>query len=197
MKRFARRTALVALTWLTAASTLVAGLPHFECVCPDGQRKPVCRGVKDAATGCCCGGSCCSSNGQSVEGTVRSKSRGGCCCCCPQGEDTRRDKSGPTRDEPQGHVRQASQPAKGKKADDALRLGRSQCVRMLTHADDVTSTVNKATAKVAASLEPFALPADHPTPGSVPATASPRDSWQLSHAPPPTDLVIILLHLVI
>ena len=53
------RTALTGLVWLTAAMTLVAGLPHFDCRCPSGQVKPFCLATASKKTGCCCGGACC------------------------------------------------------------------------------------------------------------------------------------------
>jgi hypothetical protein len=49
------RTALVANVWTTAVLTLVAGLPHFECRCPDGTVKPFGLGLLSRAAGCCCG----------------------------------------------------------------------------------------------------------------------------------------------
>jgi hypothetical protein len=196
MRRFARRTALVALVWLTAASTLLAGLPHFDCVCPDGQRKPVCFGVPDRDTGCCCGGCCCASKGQSAEGAVRAKGRDGCCCCCQKGEGTPPEGSRPTPKGTGASPGHEGQAAKGK-AGKALRVDRPRCARTLIHADDVTSSLDKAAAKGVAPLEPLALPVAHPTANCPPATPPLRDAWSPSHAPPPTDLVITLLHLVI
>jgi hypothetical protein len=55
--------------WLTALMTLVAGVPHFACRCPDGRVKPFCMGTPSAKSGCCCRGTCCS------------PSEGGTCCC--------------------------------------------------------------------------------------------------------------------
>jgi hypothetical protein len=193
---YVRRTALVALVWLTAASTLVAGLPHFDCICPNGRRKPVCFNITDKKTGCCCGGSCCPPNGQAKEGTVQGKGRGGCCCCCRGGQDARPDGSEPTRNKTGAAPRHEGQSVKGT-ADDALQLARTRCVRTLAHSDEMTPALNKAGAKGSASLEPLALPAAHSTLAPSPAAVPPRDSWLLSHAPPPTDLVITLLHLVI
>src|SRR5262245_26246874 len=97
-----RRLTLVALIWLTAASTLLAGLPHFECLCPNGQRGSYCLGTATNKTGCCCGGSCCLTK------------QGGCCApisgdkdgepqqaptCCEQqdGEDTPPGEGEPQR----------------------------------------------------------------------------------------------------
>src|SRR4051812_37058194 len=51
---FLHRTVSVGLVWLTAATTLACGLPHVDCVCPNGQYKPFCLGVTASLTGCCC-----------------------------------------------------------------------------------------------------------------------------------------------
>src|SRR5262245_55188664 len=68
MKRVSR-IALVGLGWLTALMTLVAGIPHFRCQCPDGGVKPFCLAFGSThPSGCCCGGACCSAQGQE--------------CCC-------------------------------------------------------------------------------------------------------------------
>jgi hypothetical protein len=58
--------------WLTALMTLVAGVPHFACRCPDGQVKPFCMGTPSSKSRCCCRGTCCSP----IEG--------GTCCCAAQ-----------------------------------------------------------------------------------------------------------------
>jgi hypothetical protein len=64
--------AWTAYIWLTALMTLVAGMPHFACRCPDGQVKSFCMGTPSAKSGCCCRGTCCSSLD------------GGTCCCGAQ-----------------------------------------------------------------------------------------------------------------
>lgn len=52
------RKVRAAFVWLTALMTLAAGLPRFDCRCPDGQVKLFCTGQTSAA--CCCDNSCCS-----------------------------------------------------------------------------------------------------------------------------------------
>jgi hypothetical protein len=48
-------TAGVGLTYLTAIMTLVAGFPHFECLCPSGQIKLFCFGSPSpASSNACC-----------------------------------------------------------------------------------------------------------------------------------------------
>jgi hypothetical protein len=53
------RYALVALVWLTAIATVIAGMPLASCLCPNGQTKSFCFGMQKEAGGCCCGGGCC------------------------------------------------------------------------------------------------------------------------------------------
>lgn len=66
-----RRFSLTLLVWLTAAMTLVAGVPRFTCQCPDGRVKPDRFGSSDQKTDCRCGGNCCgkSSGKQAVTTT--------------------------------------------------------------------------------------------------------------------------------
>lgn len=72
---FWRKTTLAGLTWLTAAMTLVAGLPHFVCRCPDGTLKPFCLGWDINLPGGCC------PHSQQAE-PVRQKADEPSCCCC-------------------------------------------------------------------------------------------------------------------
>lgn len=57
------------VAFLMAVAMPLSGLPHFDCVCPDGHRKAFCSGRCSSDTGCCCAGSCCPS------------AQGGKCCC--------------------------------------------------------------------------------------------------------------------
>jgi hypothetical protein len=52
------RTIWAGFSWLTAVMTLVTGLPHFQCQCPNGSIKPICFGVFCSSTGCCCNNVC-------------------------------------------------------------------------------------------------------------------------------------------
>jgi putative Ca2+/H+ antiporter (TMEM165/GDT1 family) len=55
--KHARRILFVGLVWLTAAGTLLAGLPHAACLCAVGPDKA--KHVADAKpSGCCCGAGC-------------------------------------------------------------------------------------------------------------------------------------------
>ena len=46
------------LHWLTAAMTLFAGVPVFQCRCEGGPARPRSTLVAKKVT-CCCGGQCC------------------------------------------------------------------------------------------------------------------------------------------
>jgi hypothetical protein len=63
---------------LTAFMTLVAGMPHFHCVCPNGHIKPFCLSFF-SQTACCCAGSCCAVPGAADE--ERPAKQTSCCCC--------------------------------------------------------------------------------------------------------------------
>jgi|SRR5579875_763153 hypothetical protein len=68
--------------WATAISTLLAGVPHLQCRCPDGHIKPFCLSILVPST--CCDRSCCAGPaGEQVErsdqGLTTTKP---CCCCC-------------------------------------------------------------------------------------------------------------------
>jgi hypothetical protein len=77
------RTIWAGFSWLTAVMTLVTGLPHFQCQCPNGSIKPYCFGVFCSSTGCCCNNVC--SGGpkgfcRNGRGAAQGKGRAACCC---------------------------------------------------------------------------------------------------------------------
>ncbi|MBX9582359.1 MAG: hypothetical protein K2X87_18815 [Gemmataceae bacterium] len=57
------------LATVAAAMTVTAGLPGFQCRCPDGRVKPFCHGIASSPSGCCCADGC-------------SSGTGGKPCCC-------------------------------------------------------------------------------------------------------------------
>jgi hypothetical protein len=59
MKRRWRRLALLLTVWLTVPATLFSSSPHFECICPDGFKKPLCLDfVFGDMDGCCLEAEC-------------------------------------------------------------------------------------------------------------------------------------------
>lgn len=66
--------------WATAFSTLLAGLPHLQCRCPDGRIKPFCLSFVIPST--CCGRSCCAGPTDSqAERSSQESTKKPCCCC--------------------------------------------------------------------------------------------------------------------
>jgi len=69
--------------WLTAIMTLVAGLPHFQCQCPNGAVKPFCFGFFCSSSGCCCGDACASGAKEcrpAAKAPPGRKGKAPCCC---------------------------------------------------------------------------------------------------------------------
>lgn len=73
-----RKKSLTVLVWLTAAMTLAAGTPHFNCRCPNGRVKAFCFGSAVAKHGCC-DGSCCDAKAAGASGPQAASAS-----CCGQ-----------------------------------------------------------------------------------------------------------------
>jgi hypothetical protein len=71
-----RRLFSLAGICLTAFMTLVAGMPHFHCVCPDGRVKPFCLSFFSRTS--CCADSCCPASTTGDEEPPRKQTS----CCC-------------------------------------------------------------------------------------------------------------------
>jgi hypothetical protein len=92
------RTVQTGAIWLTAAMTLIAGTPHFVCLCPNGHIKPFCLTLFFDRT-CCCNGSCCSAS-HVIDGkdfaTRASHSAAALkknCCCCNAHQQIAKDET--------------------------------------------------------------------------------------------------------
>jgi hypothetical protein len=81
------KAAGVGLTYLTAILTLFAGLPRFECRCPDGHIKLFCLGSALPNTG----KSCCRDHDAMSGGCVKQRS------CCAHGNGVPRAEAPPGR----------------------------------------------------------------------------------------------------
>ena len=174
------KTALAAQVWLTAIMTLVAGIPQFSCICPNGNTKPVCVSVPTDPSGCCCaGGKCCSP----------SPGASGCCSksakaanadqpthksCCAERRDPKPDQQPGTR----------------------LNAGQTCCTKTLTPPKVTAVSYHKTVVERDGSFQ--ALP-----PQSVSlsqswlVTANGPTLWQINLVVPPTDLVDRLQHYLI
>lgn len=177
MKRI-RKTLLGSLLWLTAAMTLVAGIPHFICRCPNGQTKPFCLGLSSEETPCCCEGACCASSTKEDQGSE--------CSCCKA--KATRQRAGPESS-------CGKDTALGRLSQD-VHVSDSGCSRTLAQPEDRTPpTQGKSLTTdipAGASLaSPVAVDA------SAPATPHARQLLWEGHHLPPVDLLIALQHFII
>lgn len=159
---------------LTAVTTLIAGLPHYDCICPNGDHKPFCLSRPVQRNGCCCGGACCSS------------SPGGKCCC--QGSDWGvNTKKGCCQDK---------QPSL-KEPRSGSAVGSLCCQKTFAQSEFVAVTSAKPAAGQAFA-DSLSLPLPQPALVSCgPMAGRCQFSWHNYGLPPPPDLVITLQHFVI
>jgi hypothetical protein len=169
--RHLKRTILAGLTWLTAAATLLAGLPQERCLCAVAQGKVT---LRDADTEL--GRSCCSRHGRLADADRSTSSKqtsvhpqtGHSCC-------GRHSKSVPE---------QSGQ----------SRLSRAKCVR------GFVQTNPEATASVQTKVDNQAGLGITLTAGSAASTThvAPTEYMSVGHSlSPPVDLVRLLKHLLI
>jgi hypothetical protein len=80
-----RKTILTGSVHLTAAMLLVAGLPHFECRCPNGHRRLFCLSLFSSSLGRCME-PCCTAPPTQPEKSIGSATTSGLTqtgsCCC-------------------------------------------------------------------------------------------------------------------
>ena len=180
------RIAWIALVWMTAASTLLAGLPRVECICPDGSVKPVCTGHSTKDTTCCCGGSCCSGT-PGGKGCCAAAKKAGCC------GESRQESKEPQKPEGGGAVRPQSPDAAPSHHG---RVEGKCCQRTLAATAPVAvgkfEPAGPKHLTAMTFLPAFASFAMQLTQGRA-ANSLP---WQI-YAHPPTDLVIAFQHFVI
>ena len=173
-----RSLATFLIVCTTATSTLLGGLPHFVCRCPDGSIKHFCFGETSS---CCMGQSPCAQRGnQGPQKKLASNQRGPKPSCCTSAKKaTVLTRSHSATKPGAGPVLQSAgcqrileqseaQPAPGKSADtDEIRIA----------AHDILLLVN--------------------VPNPAPSAAPPRGIWQVHGLPPPIDFVTTLHRLVI
>ncbi len=191
--RSRRSTALALLIWLTAASTLFAGLPRFDCLCPGGERRsfglPI---VSDEAEGCC-GGPCCSAGSHgpcctaAATPAVEEQPEHDCCHAPPE----QPPQAAASEDDSEGATGSTD------RAADESAFSSPRCARTLAQPDTFAAAVQRSTndanpgpIPVVGHSEGWWLP---PLPDAAPAWPA----WQVNRVPPPTDLVITLQHLTI
>jgi len=164
-----RKVMTAGFVWVTALSTLIAGTPHFDCRCPNGDRKLFCLGFSLTGPGCC-GEQCCAA-------VVEEKSTPSADefeTACPLCSQKHAQPAGPSRD----HSNVSSTGCHRTWQQAASALVRTAC----DSADAVLAVAFVAVPAKMCAVEPtnqiFQIELAH-------------------HGPPPTDLIIALQHLTI
>jgi hypothetical protein len=176
--------AWIAQVWILAATTLAAGIPWAECICPDGSRKVFCAGRLAKDTSCC--------EAAPPAKSPESKS------CCPAKKQTRcvqntepttppRDEDGPKTPRPRSKVEH----------DSNGRVEAKGCSRVLPDTQPPTASPAKPTGRdsCASTAAALAVSLAEPLPGATAAACTVL--WQPYRQPPPTDYVITLQRLTI
>jgi len=157
--------------WLTALMTLITGLPHFDCLCPNGHHKPFCLGLCSQSTGCCCAGGCCVRS--EVSSSPNADTPETCCSC--------------------HHKARPSQT----KQDPPAQLESPGCRKTIVQPDFAIVTTARSAAvdpsDLVSPVPAFASVVE----GPCPFDRNGRLAWQCYRIPPPTDLVVNLKHLLI
>lgn len=174
--KFVQKAIQVGFVWLMAVTTLIASVPHFDCICPNGQRKLFCLGLPTQRPGCCCGGACCSSSGgkcccQAQDSPPGEQAEQTCCCC-----------------ESQPH-------ASNDTSTSGIQAKGNCCKKTLAHDEFVNPTTQDAKQNLA---DGFSVPLLQ----FAPLLPAPRESHlrfsrHRYELPPPPDLVITLQHFLI
>jgi hypothetical protein len=177
-----RKIAGVMIVWATAATTLLASTPHYDCRCPDGTIKRFCFNSTTSESPCCCSGTNCGSNSNDAKSCCRKKtpsrqSTTKPSCCCKQSKAQNNS------------VVAGNPPATG------VIVRGTCCQKTLAESEIQSSVRASATVDETPSLV-FVL---HSAEGIeyLSNAASSRSIWQVHWLPPPTDLVTILHRLVI
>ncbi len=180
--RWLRRTSVSVLVWLAVAMTVVAGVPHSSCRCPDGRIKPFCSGSTGKKGGCCCDGECCCA-------------KAGTACCCKKSDS----------EEPQGATGSCcgqrgsccghhGQSATNAPANVLPAVTGSCCTRTLVQPEVSTFlSPERMVVKDVALGALLAVPL-------APLWDAPSEPWafrQEHQRPPPTDLLTTLQRLLI
>jgi hypothetical protein len=161
--------------WLTAITTLVAGLPYFQCQCPNGSIKPSCIGAFCSSSGCCCGDVCsggrkdsrCNSRAIPVR-----KGRPASCCAYANSRPTSKHSDGSPRVEGRG------------------------CQKSLAQQQQLAPSAATKIVHDGGAADPAVLTSTIPTPLGSARTGAQMNGLHLA-APPPHDLVILLQRFLI
>ncbi len=164
------KTAVVGQVLLTAIMTVVAGMPHFSCVCPDGSVKANCFTISSGSSCCCGAGKCCGAsdgNGCCSRSKNPLSTDEGKGSCCGQHQDQEARGSSGGCFEPQ-----------------APCCNRSLAVPNAASASDSKNNSFETLSISVSSLSPVAKEANF------------AGLWQTHQVAPPTDLFAIFCHFI-
>lgn len=166
-----RKTVLTGVVWFSASMMLVAGTPHFECRCPNGQFKLFCLGCACMKGSVNAGGTC----GARSPGESTSRSTAPKCCslCC--GHNSQRHSSSSSC----GHQ--------------ATRAG---CIRAMAQLANFTITPDTKAPSPDLGFGISSVPATVVATIS-PNDAGDHHSLRCPGLAPPRDLVMVLQHFLI
>jgi hypothetical protein len=164
------------LHWLTAALTLFAGRPTFQCRCEGGPTKPRSTLVTTKVT-CCCGGQCCAATatgsmaGHASRAPAPLKAEAGTCC-----------------------QHQGNRPATPPR--DAGDTRGKTCTQGAAHPDEFLSDGSVSPAVVGGTVcQPLLPPQLHTSPGLT--DSADRADWLAHPAAPPAKLRALLQRFLI
>jgi hypothetical protein len=183
MMRTFGRAAWVGQAWLTAFMTLVAGLPHLSCLCPDGRVKSVCLSVASESSGCCCGGTCCTPTSQ------------GSTCCCKH-----KRGSPPKATASDGAVRTCcqAQDERGPESSTKTEQVRSPgCTKTPATTGVTTISQKKTRGNDNSVVQVLCLSGQPNLCCTAQSLSSSHPTWQSHEVAPPTDLVTTLQRFLI
>jgi hypothetical protein len=162
-----RKLSLTMLVWATATSTLLAGVPHSVCRCPDGTVSQCCAGTPSKESPCC-------------KSTTTSP-RPGKKSCCNHKIIT--------------NTVQAAAPANAKTAKGPT-VDRTGCQRILASVID-QGLVRPETEMVKNPPTHVALAPQSALGQAQPGAVGDERAWRTYHLLPPTDLPTFLKRLTI
>jgi hypothetical protein len=171
------KAAWVIQVWLTAAMTLVAGMPRFDCLCTKGQVKPFSPALVSSGSQCCCG-RCGASSGSGerpccMAASLAKRTMPASCC----------EASG---------VAPPSQPSPG-----GSQITRSACCLKTLAQPEIATPVN-AVRILGKFLIPLAVSAYQTIiPLSFATSGARQPVGSLHSLAPPADLVTLLQHFLI
>jgi hypothetical protein len=169
------KAAMVGQVWLTAIMTLIAGMPHFSCLCPDGAVKPLCVSLTADSSGCCCaGGKCCAHSRHSETG------------CC---KATKPVEAGRSTAKSCCAAKQNHKPAE--QSAPRFQAERKCCVKTPAQPPITAVSYYKTVIERDVSFAPL-LPQSAALSTSWRAGAHGPAAWQINLTAPPTDLVDLL-----